>query len=96
MFTDLVLLRNDVHFNVVQKMANLAFSRQKCDFKVILMSCDKKTLFYIRVPVLLNSLQKRDKMLGKLRILSLFPNPFNKFNNNMSTHVRFLYYLLDV
>ena len=30
---------------------------------------------------LLNSLRKRDKMLGKPRILSLFPNSFNKFNN---------------
>ena len=29
---------------------------------------------------LLNSLRKRDKMLGKPRILSLFPNSFNKFN----------------
>ena len=30
---------------------------------------------------LLNSLRKRDKMLGKPRILSLFRNEFNKFNN---------------
>ena len=29
---------------------------------------------------LLNSLRKRDKMLGKPRILSLFLNSFNKFN----------------
>ena len=39
---------------------------------------------YIRAPVLLNllnSLRKRDKMLGKPPILSLFPNSFNKFNN---------------
>ena len=28
---------------------------------------------------LLNSFQKRDKMLGKPRILILFPNSFNKF-----------------
>ena len=38
---------------------------------------------YIHAPVLLNlsnMLQKRDKMLGKPRILSLFPNSFNKFN----------------
>ena len=37
----------------------------------------------IRAPVLLNllnSLQKRDKMLGKPHIWSLFPNSFNKFN----------------
>ena len=30
---------------------------------------------------LLNELRKRDKMLGKPRILSLFRNKFNKFNN---------------
>ena len=29
---------------------------------------------------LLNSLLKRAKMLSKPRILSLFPNSFNKFN----------------
>ena len=29
---------------------------------------------------LLNSLRKRDKMLGKPRILYLFPNSFYKFN----------------
>ena len=29
---------------------------------------------------ILNSLPKRNKMLGKPRILSLFPNSFNKFN----------------
>ena len=37
----------------------------------------------IRALILLNllkSLRKRDKMLGKPRILSLFPNSFNKFN----------------
>ena len=28
----------------------------------------------------LNSLRKRDKMLGKPRILSIFPNLINKFN----------------
>ena len=35
---------------------------------------------------LLNSLQKRDKMLHKPHILSLFPNSFNKFNK---TNVRY-------
>ena len=30
---------------------------------------------------LINSLHKRDKMLSKPRILSLFRNEFNKFNN---------------
>ena len=30
---------------------------------------------------LLNKLGKRDKMLGKPSILSLFPNVFNKLNN---------------
>ena len=38
---------------------------------------------------LLNSLQKRDKMLGKPHILSLFLNSFNKA---MSNHVRFSIY----
>ena len=32
-------------------------------------------------------------MLDKPRILSLFPNLFNKFNKNMSTHVRSSIYL---
>ena len=48
---------------------------------------------YIRAHVLLNllnSLQKRDKMLGKHRILYLFYNEFNKLKKNMSTNVRFL------
>ena len=30
---------------------------------------------------LLNALRKRDKMLGKPRILSFFRKVFNKFNN---------------
>ena len=39
----------------------------------------------IRALVLLNlldSLRKKDKMFGKPRILSLFPNSFNKFNKH--------------
>ena len=46
----------------------------------------------IRAPILLNllkSLRKSDKVLGKPRILSLFPNPFTK-----STHVKsYIYYI---
>ena len=45
----------------------------------------------IRAPVLLNllnSLRKRDKMLGKPRILSLFLNLFNTINKNTITQVR--------
>ena len=43
------------------------------------MSCDK---FCAHVLLnLSNLLQESDKMLGKPRILSLFPNSFNKFNN---------------
>ena len=38
---------------------------------------------------LLNGVGKRDKMRGLPSILSLFPNEFNKFNNTMSTNVRF-------
>ena len=33
---------------------------------------------------LLNSLRKRDKMLGKSRILSLFPNSLNKINKTLA------------
>ena len=33
---------------------------------------------------ILNSLRKRDKMLGKPRILSLFPNLFNKFSASLA------------
>ena len=33
-------------------------------------------------------------MLGKPRILSLFLNSFNKFNKNMSTHVRSSIYFI--
>ena len=65
---------------------SLTFSRQKHDFKMILMSNESN----IRARVLLsllNSLRKRDKMLGKPRILSLFLSSFNKFKTNMSTHV---------
>ena len=43
---------------------------------------------YIHAPVLLNllnSLPKRDKMLGKPHILSLFPNMFNEFNKQEHT-----------
>ena len=36
---------------------------------------------------LLNGLNKRDEMLGKGRILALFRNEFNKFNN---TGARFI------
>ena len=39
---------------------------------------------------LLNELRKRDKMRGLPRILSLFRNEFNKFNNTYKgTNVRF-------
>ena len=41
------------------------------------MSYDKYNLTSLNV---LNWLRKSDKMLGKPRILSLFPNSFNKFN----------------
>ena len=44
---------------------------------------------YIRAPALLNLLNlfARDMMLGKPRILSLFPNLFNNLNKT-STHVK--------
>ena len=40
---------------------------------------------------LLNSLGKRDKMLGKPRILSLFTNSFNKFNKTLAPRGKILY-----
>ena len=59
----------------------LAYSHQKCDFKVILMQYDLTIESNIRAPVLsipLSSLQIRDKMLNEPHILSLFPNLFDK------------------
>ena len=38
---------------------------------------------------LLNELGKRDKRRGLPSILSLFLNEFNKFNNTITTNVRF-------
>ena len=40
---------------------------------------------------LLNSLRKRDKMLGKPRIFSLFRNEFNKFNNTRARTLDSIY-----
>ena len=42
---------------------------------------------------LLNELGKRDKMLGKPRILSLFPNSFNKFNNTRARMLDSIYHM---
>ena len=42
---------------------------------------------------LLNSLRKRDKMLG-LSILSLFPNEFNKFNNTRARMLDAIYHMV--
>ena len=42
---------------------------------------------------LLKSLRKRDKMLGKPRILSLFPNLFNKFNNTRARMLDSIYHM---
>ena len=44
---------------------------------------------------LLNSLRKRDKMLGKPRILSLFPNSFNKFNNTRARMLDSIYHMTN-
>ena len=43
---------------------------------------------------LLNSLRKRDKMLGKPRILSLFRNEFNKFNNTRARMLDSIYQMI--
>ena len=42
---------------------------------------------------LLNLLGKRDKMLGKPRILSLFRNEFNKFNNTRAQMLDSIYHI---
>ena len=42
---------------------------------------------------LLNELGKRDKMRGLPRILSLFRNEFNKFNNTRARMLDSIYYL---
>ena len=44
---------------------------------------------------LLNELRKRDKMLGKPRILSLFPNSFNKFNNTRALMLDSIYHMTN-
>ena len=45
---------------------------------------------------LLNSLRKRDKMLGKPRILSPFPNSFNKFNNTRAQMLDSIYHMTNI
>ena len=69
--------RYDVHNNVAYIMTQIAFLRQKWDFKVILMSSNIRALvlFYF-----IEFVAKKGKMLDKPRILCLFPNSFNKFN----------------
>ena len=42
---------------------------------------------------LLNELGKRDKMRGKPRILSLFHNEFNKFNNTRARMLDSIYHM---
>ena len=42
---------------------------------------------------LLNELGKRDKMPGLPRILSLFPNEFNKFNNTRAYDIKTLNFI---
>ena len=42
---------------------------------------------------LLNSLPKRDKMIGKPRILSLFRSKFNKFNNTGAPMLDSIYHM---
>ena len=41
------------------------------------------------------SLRKRDKMLGKPRILSLFLNSFNKFNNTRARMLDSIYHMAN-
>ena len=42
---------------------------------------------------LLNEFGKRDKMLGKPRILSLFRNEFDKFNNTRAPMLDSIYHM---
>ena len=42
---------------------------------------------------LLNKLRKRDKMQGLLRVLSLFGNEFNKFNNTGARMLDSIYHM---
>ena len=42
---------------------------------------------------LLNELGKRDKMVGKPRILSLFRNEINKFNNTRAGMLDSIYHM---
>ena len=44
---------------------------------------------------LLNVLRKRDKMLGKPRILSLFPASFNKFNITKARMLDSIYHMTN-
>ena len=44
---------------------------------------------------LLNKLRKRDKMLGKPRILSLFRNEFNKLNNTRARMLNSIYHMTN-
>ena len=42
---------------------------------------------------LLNEFGKSDKMLGKLRTLSLFRNKFDNFNNTGAQTLNFIYHM---
>ena len=71
----------------------LTFSRQKYDFNLIFMSCDKNNL-NIHAPVLLNllnKLRKRDKLLGKPSILALFSTHLiNSINHDHSYKILYV------
>ena len=43
--------------------------------------------------ILLNELEKRDKMRGLPSILSLFRNEFNKFNNARARMLHYIYHI---
>ena len=45
---------------------------------------------------LLNKLRKRDQMHGLPRILSLFHNEFNKFNETRARMLYFIYYTTNL
>ena len=56
------------------------------------IKCKASLAFYLFFN-LLNLLRKRDKMLGLPRILSLFCNSFNIFNNTRARMLDSIYYM---
>ena len=71
--------RYDVHNNVayIAYWQNYNVFTADMRFKVFFIESNIRALVLYN---LLNTLRKRDKMLGKPCVLSLFPNSFNNFS----------------